>query len=93
MFAQRARDNVSYVAFCGLVGGQDELVFDGDSCVLDHTGTTIARAPQFREQLLLCDVDLEAAAAARLRDPSHRPAARRSRDGVIHVPPLPPLTG
>ena len=45
MFAQRARDNVSYVAFCGLVGGQDELVFDGDSCVLDHTGTTIARAP------------------------------------------------
>ena len=90
MFAQRARDNVSYVAFCGLVGGQDELVFDGDSCVLDHTGTTIARAPQFREQLLLCDVDLEAAAAARLRDPSHRPAARRSRDEVIRVPPCRP---
>ena len=89
MFAQRARDNLAYVAFCGLVGGQDELVFDGHSCVLDHTGTVIARAPQFREQLLVCDLDLEAAAAARLRDPSHRPAARRSRMEVIPLPPLP----
>ena len=44
MFAQRARDNLACVAFCGLVGGQDELVFDGHSCVIDHTGTTIARA-------------------------------------------------
>ncbi len=79
MFAQRARDNLACVAFCGLVGAQDELVFDGHSCVIDHTGRTIARAAQFREQLLVCDVDLEAASAARLRDPSHRPAARRAR--------------
>jgi NAD+ synthase (glutamine-hydrolysing) len=78
MFAQRARENVACVAFCGLVGGQDELVFDGHSCVIDHTGRTLARAAQFREQLLVCDVDLQAAAAARLRDPSQRPAARRS---------------
>jgi NAD+ synthase (glutamine-hydrolysing) len=76
MFAQRARDNLACVAFCALVGGQDELVFDGHSCVLDHTGETIARAGQFREELLLCDVDLEAAAAARLREAGHRPAAR-----------------
>jgi NAD+ synthase (glutamine-hydrolysing) len=89
MFAQRARDNIACVAFCGLVGGQDELVFDGHSCVLDHTGTTIARGAQFREELLLCDVDLGAAAAARLRDASHRPAARRLRAEVIHLPPLP----
>ena len=89
MFAQRARDNLACVAFCGLVGGQDELVFDGHSCVLDHTGTTIARAAQFREELLLCDVDLQAAAAARLRDASHRPAARRSHAQVIHAPLLP----
>jgi NAD+ synthase (glutamine-hydrolysing) len=78
MFAQRARDNLACVAFCALVGGQDELVFDGHSCVIDHTGRTIARAAQFAEELLVCDVDLEAAAAARLRDPSHRPVARRS---------------
>src|SRR5207248_2524110 len=78
MFAQRARDTLAYVAFCGLVGGQDELVFDGHSCVIDHTGETIARAAQFREELLVCDVDLEAAAAARLREAGHRPAARSS---------------
>src|SRR5271165_7262625 len=65
MFAQRARDNVACIAFCA-------LVFDGHSCVIDHTGATIARAVQFQEELLVCDVDLEAAAAARLRDPSQR---------------------
>jgi NAD+ synthase (glutamine-hydrolysing) len=78
MFAQRARDNLACVAFCALVGGQDELVFDGHSVVIDHTGTTIARARQFAEELLVCDVDLSAAAAARLRDAGHRPAARRA---------------
>jgi len=89
MFAQRARDNVACVAFCALVGGQDELVFDGHSCVIDHTGRTIARAAQFREELLVCDVDLDAAAAARLRDPSQRPAARRSEQRARLLPALP----
>src|SRR5438876_7021252 len=51
MLAQRARDNLACVAFCALVGGQDELVFDGQSCVIDHSGATIARAAQFREEL------------------------------------------
>src|SRR3978361_829076 len=68
MFARRARENLACVAFCALVGGQDELLFDGHSFVVDHTGQTIARAAQFEEQLLICDVDLEAAAAARLRE-------------------------
>jgi NAD+ synthase (glutamine-hydrolysing) len=94
MFAQRARDNLACVAFCGLVGGQDELVFDGHSCVLDHTGKTIARAGQFHEQLLVCDVDLDAAAAARLREAGHRPAARSSvathgSSPVLVLPSLP----
>ncbi len=89
MFAQRARDNLACIAFCGLVGGQDELVFDGHSCVIDHTGATIARAAQFREELLVCEVDLDAAAAARLRDPSQRPAARRSERRVQLLPALP----
>jgi NAD+ synthase (glutamine-hydrolysing) len=78
MFAQRARDNQACVAFCALVGGQDELVFDGHSCVIDHTGATVARAAQFAEEMLVCDLDLQAAAAARLRDAGHRPAARRA---------------
>jgi len=91
MFAQRARDNLACVAFCGLVGGQDELVFDGHSCVVDHHGTTIARAAQFREQLLIADVDLAAAAAARLRDAGHRPAARAAGRpaGVLEPVSLP----
>jgi NAD+ synthase (glutamine-hydrolysing) len=88
MFAQRARDNLAYVAFCGLVGGQDELVFDGYSCVVDHTGATIARGRQFEEDMLICDLDLAAAAGARLRDASHRPAARRLERRVAVLAPL-----
>src|SRR5271156_5179923 len=93
MFAQRARENLACVAFCGLVGGQDELVFDGYSCVLDHTGETVARAAQFREELLVCDVDLQAAAAARLRDAGHRPPARRGGAGGEVLPPRPAPSG
>src|SRR6202035_4096867 len=76
MFAQRARDNLACVAFCALVGGQDELLFDGHSFVVDHPGETIARAAQFAEDRLICDVDLDVAAAARLRDPGHRATGR-----------------
>ena len=97
MFAQRARDNLACVAFCALVGGQDELVFDGHSFVVDHTGKTIARAAQFCEELLICDVDLEAAAAARLRDSGHRASARSpisagASPRVELLPELPPST-
>ena len=52
MLVTRARDNASYLAFCNLVGGQDELVFDGHSVVLDDEGEVIARAPGFEEALL-----------------------------------------
>jgi NAD+ synthase (glutamine-hydrolysing) len=61
MFGQRAREDGVPIAFCGLVGGQDELLFDGHSFVVDHTGETLARAAQFEEDLLLCDLDLDAA--------------------------------
>ncbi|HJU46794.1 MAG TPA: nitrilase-related carbon-nitrogen hydrolase, partial [Gaiellaceae bacterium] len=53
MLVTRARDNSCYVAFCNLVGGQDELVFDGGSVVVDHEGAVVARAPQFEEALLV----------------------------------------
>ena len=88
MLAQRARDNLACVAFCALVGGQDELVFDGQSCVIDHSGATIARAAQFREELLVCDPDLDAAAAARLRESGHRPAARSAAAPVEVLAPV-----
>ena len=79
MLVQRARDTVSAVAFCALVGGQDELVFDGHSLVIDHEGTVVARASQFQEELLVATIDPHAPRGVRLRDPRHRPAARRGR--------------
>jgi NAD+ synthase (glutamine-hydrolysing) len=85
MIVQRARDNQCAVAFCALVGGQDELVFDGQSCVVDHDGRVVARAPQFAEHMLLATVDPGAAAAARLRDTRRRPAARTASLQVDHL--------
>ena len=72
MLAARARDNLVAVAYCNQVGGQDELVFDGGSMVLDHRGELLARAGQYTEELLLCPVDLGPVRAARLRDPRYR---------------------
>ncbi|MSO41771.1 MAG: NAD+ synthase [Solirubrobacterales bacterium] len=63
MFAQRAREAGVTLAFCNLVGGQDELVFDGRSAVIGADGATIARAGQFSEELLVCDLLLPAVGA------------------------------
>ncbi len=85
MLAQRARDNLAAVAFCAMVGGQDELVFDGHSLVIDHEGEVVARAPQFAEDLLIATIDPDASRGSRLRDPRHRPALRRAQ---AHVPEI-----
>jgi NAD+ synthase (glutamine-hydrolysing) len=92
MLVQRARDNLAVVAFCALVGGQDELVFDGHSVVIDHEGAVIARGKQFEEEMLLVAVDTEGPKSSRLRDPRHRPAVRRSKPHapVIATLDLPP---
>ncbi|PZS12737.1 MAG: NAD+ synthase [Solirubrobacterales bacterium] len=82
MLIQRARDNVAAVAFCNIVGGQDELVFDGHSLVIDHEGSVLARASQFTEQLLVATIDPAAARGVRLRDPRHRPAIRQAHPAV-----------
>ncbi len=58
MLAERASANNVAVAFCAQVGGQDELVFDGHSLVIDSVGATIARAPQFEQWLLSCEIEL-----------------------------------
>ena len=82
MVVQRARDYVAPVAFCALVGGQDELVFDGHSFVCDHAGRILARSPGFVEDLLVVDVDPSAAAAARLRDTRRRAVAQEMHGQV-----------
>ncbi|UUY02368.1 NAD+ synthase [Svornostia abyssi] len=85
MIAQRARDSLAAVAFCAQVGGQDELVFDGHSFVVDHEGRTMLRAPQFTEGVHVVTVDVEAARAHRLRDTRPRQAARTARADVDHL--------
>ena len=55
LFTQRARANRLAIAYCNLVGGQDELVFDGASVALDARGRLLAQACQFREDFLLVD--------------------------------------
>src|SRR6188508_1382723 len=81
MLVTRARDTSSYFAFCNLVGGQDELVFDGHSVVLDDAGEVIARSTGFAEELLVVDVEPTEAIARRLRD-ARRRELDRSRDEV-----------
>jgi NAD+ synthase (glutamine-hydrolysing) len=56
MFAERARAYGTAFAFCNLVGGQDELVFDGHSLLVDAKGELVARGRQFEEELLVCDL-------------------------------------
>jgi NAD+ synthase (glutamine-hydrolysing) len=56
MVGERARETGAAFALCNLVGGQDELVFDGHSVVVSSSGRTLARAAQFEEELLVCDV-------------------------------------
>src|SRR4051794_950251 len=58
MLVQRARDNIAIVVFCNAVGGQDELVFDGHSVVIDASGEVLARAPQFEESLVVCTIEI-----------------------------------
>ena len=87
MLIQRARDNLFVMVFCNLVGGQDELVFDGHSVAIDQDGEVIARAPQFEEALVVLTVDPGAVAAARLRDPRHRSAVRRLRRSEEELAP------
>jgi NAD+ synthase (glutamine-hydrolysing) len=77
MIAGRAADYGSFIAWVNTVGGQDELVFDGNSAIFGPTGEVLARAPSFREDLLVCDVNLGAV-------PFHRPheSIRREAEGA-----------
>ncbi|MDA0770491.1 MAG: NAD+ synthase [Chloroflexi bacterium] len=79
MLATRAADNGLFVAYVNLVGGQDELVFDGDSMIFDPEGEAVAHGSQFKEELLVADLDVESVFRSRLRDP--RP--RKERDTML----------
>ena len=83
MFAERARAYGTYFAFCNLVGGQDELVFDGQSLVIGPDGELLARAAQFEQELLVCDIPAPEAGAPRR-------AALRPRRGLRRPDPWSP---
>ena len=68
MLATRAMDHVAALAFTNMSGGQDELVFDGTSCIIDSKGQTTARCKQFGDDFLVADLDLEAVFRHRLAD-------------------------
>src|SRR3954471_9277096 len=85
MLRTRARDNSSFVALCNAVGGQDELIFDGHSVLIDDEGEIVARAPGFEECLLVGAVEPVEAMGRRLRDVRRR-ALRRDRPDFGDVP-------
>lgn len=91
MIATRATDNSAVLAFCNLVGGQDELIFDGGSLIVDQEGRVIARSPRFEEDLLMADVDVEAVFRNRLHDSRRRKEKRDvSAPVAIDLPDLTP---
>ena len=90
MVATRASDNELYVAYLNTVGGQDELVFDGDSSIFGPSGEVVAQGPEFEEMLLVADLDVEAVFRSRLRDPRPRkarlgPSDVNGHSKVVHV--------
>ena len=81
MLATRAADNRACLAYCNLTGGQDELVFDGQSLIFGPQGELLARASQFEEDFLVADLDLNEVFRWRLFDPR-----RRKQPGETRAP-------
>jgi NAD+ synthase (glutamine-hydrolysing) len=100
LIATRAADDLVCLAFVNMVGGQDELVFDGGSLVVNERGEPVARGRQFVEDFVVADLDLDAVFHARLHDSRRRKeklqaAALAPRIGLAPLaepaaPPLPP---
>jgi NAD+ synthase (glutamine-hydrolysing) len=85
LMATRAADASCALVYVNQVGGQDELVFDGGSMVFDAHGEVIARSPQFVEDLLIVDLDVDPVYRKRLLDPRGRPT-----DDLLPVEVIPP---
>jgi NAD+ synthase (glutamine-hydrolysing) len=86
MIESRATDNVAVVAMNNLVGGQDELVFDGNSMIFNEKGILLGKAKTFEEDLLLADIDIESVFRNRLHDPRWRKAPSNTTWPVVKIP-------
>ncbi|WP_202319946.1 NAD+ synthase [Archaeoglobus neptunius] len=85
MLATRASDNTVFVAYLNMVGGQDELVFDGHSMVFGPDGELVARGKQFEEDLIIVDLDSREVLRKRLHDPRRRQEKEKVGAGVNFV--------
>ncbi len=85
MLATRASDYGVVIAYVNLIGGQDELVFDGDSVVVNPNGDLLAEAQPFADELLLCDIEIDQVFRARLHDRAARQHARQAPASVHRV--------
>lgn len=85
MIATRAADYCVAVAFVNQVGGQDELVFDGNSLVFGPRGELLVEGRMFEEDLVLCDIDVAEIVRARLHDPRLRHVPRPSPEGIERI--------
>jgi NAD+ synthase (glutamine-hydrolysing) len=83
MLSTRASDNLVAIAYLNTVGGQDELVFDGQSLVLDHDGNVIAKGKQFEEDLIVIDLDLEGVMMKRVHAPLRRQEVMKLEKGAF----------
>ncbi len=86
MLATRAADHIACLAYANLVGGQDELVFDGQSMIFDERGDLVALGRPFEEDLVVADLDLAAVFRARLHDPRRRKETRQAAGSVQRIP-------
>src|SRR5262247_2417791 len=91
LVSTRAADDLVCIAYVNTVGGQDELVFDGASLIVNEQGEVVARGRMFEEDLIVADLDLDAVFRARLRDPRRRKEKLVGRETATRVslPPLP----
>lgn len=83
MISTRAADSGVIIAYLNLIGGQDELIFDGGSAVFNEQGLLIARSKQFTEDLLIVDVDTASVFRSRLHDPRRRQERWRSTSNEV----------
>jgi NAD+ synthase (glutamine-hydrolysing) len=90
MLATRAADDLVCLAFVNTVGGQDELVFDGQSFIFNEKGERVAMGRAFEEDLVVADLELDDVFRARLHDSRRRKEKLRSDESVrrISLPPL-----
>jgi NAD+ synthase (glutamine-hydrolysing) len=88
MLSAMASDNIAIVAYNNMVGGQDELVFDGNSMLFDEKGALLAQGKQFEEDFIVHDLDIEAISRSRLHGtlyPKNTLPADQTATKVVYV--------